>query len=433
MDLNPENLSFHVVNLGCRVNRVEADSIAARLISSGVPRAPRSVAGVVIVNSCTVTAEADAKTRKAVRHTLAVNHAAQVIVTGCAAMIDPEALRALGERVIVEPNKTLVPGLVHELLGIPESVDTAAASVSLLGEPDDESFARAGEGFMARAGIKVQDGCDNACTFCIVHKARGPLWSKPVAEVVDEVVRAEKAGLGEVVLTGVNLGRYAGGCALSELIERLLDATNNLRVRLSSIEPPEVDEQLIGLLANSNGRLCRFLHMPLQSGCSRTLKEMGRLYDAEEFRSLCKCLYSEVPGIALSTDVIAGFPGETEDDFEESFALCREIGFSRMHVFRYSMRPGTPAAVHTDQVDPRVKAERASRLRELAVQMRGAFADGLIGNKEKLCMTASDTGMSERFFSGVIAGSDDAQRGRGELVDVTVTGRDGDMLICEPS
>ena len=235
------------------------------------------------------------------------------------------------------------------------------------------------------------------------------------------------------MLTGVNLGRYAGGCALSELIERLLDATNNLRVRLSSIEPPEVDEQLIGLLANSNGRLCRFLHMPLQSGCSRTLKEMGRLYDAEEFRSLCNRLCSEVPGIALSTDVIAGFPGETEDDFEESFALCHEVGFSRMHVFRYSMRPGTPAAERTDQVDPRVKAERASRLRELAVQMRSTFADGLIGSKEKLCMTASDTGMSERFFSGVIAGSDDAQRGRGELVDVTVTGRDGDMLICEPS
>lgn len=420
MALDGNAATFYVRNLGCRVNRVEADSIAASLLEAGVARAAEDEASVVIVNSCTVTAEADAKTRKAVRHALEGNRRARVVVTGCAAYIDPDAMRALGDRVIVEPDKSKVAGIVCDVLGI--------ANPSESGE---SGFTRGGEDFMVRAGIKVQDGCDNRCTFCIVNRARGPLWSKPLDDVIDEVVRAEKAGLSEVVLTGVNLGRYAGGCSLPALIAKILGGTERVRVRLSSIEPPDVDDELIELLATSGGRVCRFLHMPLQSGCEKTLHEMGRLYGADDFRNLVERLYRDVPGIALSTDVIAGFPGETDADFEESFALCRDAAFSKMHVFRYSMRPGTPAAERTDQVDPQVKNERARRLRELSDEMRDAFAFGLVGKAEKVCIMDGNHGMSERYLEAVIEG--DRIWERGELVDVAVADwRDG-HLVCRVS
>ncbi len=232
-----------------------------------------------------------------------------------------------------------------------------------------------------RVGVKVQDGCDNACTYCIVHVARGRATSRPANEVVAEAAALARAGVREIVLTGINLGSYDdSGLDLADLCRRLLDETADLhgpgeapcRFRIGSVEPMDVSMDFIGLLAEAEGRLCRHLHLPLQSGSSKVLREMARPYDTEEYRQLVDYLRAMVPEIALTTDIIVGFPGETEDDFADTCDLARHAAFSKIHVFPYSRREGTPAAERTDQVPSAVKADRAARLRALSDKLAAA-------------------------------------------------------------
>lgn len=350
--------TFHVVNLGCKVNRVESDDFAAALLAQGGRAVAQSDADLIVVNTCTVTGEAEKKTRKAVRGALRANGHARVVVTGCAAAIDPAAFEAMDERVAVVPK-----GSMAALLA-PEGAAFEPHGIA--------PVLRVGEEFPTRVGIKVQDGCNNACTYCIVHVARGRAVSRPADEVVAEAARLAQAGVREIVLTGINLGSYdRDGLGLAGLLRRLLDATgDDVRFRISSVEPRDVRDDLIELMARSDGRVCRHLHLPLQSGSSKVLKEMARPYKAAYFEDLVERLYSAMPTLSLSTDVIVGFPGETEDDFQETLAMARRCRFSKMHIFRYSMREGTPAAHRSDQVDPATKAQRAARLEELARELR---------------------------------------------------------------
>lgn len=350
--------AFHVVNLGCKVNRVESDDFAARLLAAGARNADLSEADLIIVNTCTVTGEAEKKTRKAVRAALRSNDAARVIVTGCAAAIDPAVFEAMDGRVQVVPKGSMAGLLDSEAMAF---------------EPHgDAPVVRVGEAFPTRAGIKVQDGCDNACTYCIVHVARGRAVSRPHAEIVEEARRLAAAGVHEIVLTGINLGSYDdGGVSLADLLAMLLESTDDdVRFRISSVEPKDVDDALIALMSRSEGRICRHLHLPLQSGSARVLKEMARPYKASYYLDLVERLYRAMPTLALSTDVIVGFPGETEDDFQETMAVARACRFSKMHIFRYSKREGTPAARRPDQVSPEEKADRAKRLEGLARRLR---------------------------------------------------------------
>lgn len=350
--------AFHVVNLGCKVNRVESDDFAARLLAAGARNAALPEADLIIVNTCTVTGEAEKKTRKAVRAALRSNDAARVIVTGCAAAIDPAAFEEMDGRVQVVPKGSMA-GLLD--------------SEAMVFEPHgDAPVVRVGETFPTRVGIKVQDGCDNACTYCIVHVARGRAVSRPHAEVVEEARRLAAAGVHEIVLTGINLGSYDDcGVSLADLLAMLIESTDgDVRFRISSVEPKDIDDALIALMSRSEGRICRHLHLPLQSGSSRVLKEMARPYKASYYRDLVERLYRAMPMLALSTDVIVGFPGETEDDFQETMAMARACRFSKMHIFRYSKREGTPAARRSDQVSAEDKADRAKRLESLARQLR---------------------------------------------------------------
>ncbi|NBJ66629.1 MiaB/RimO family radical SAM methylthiotransferase [Adlercreutzia caecimuris] len=364
---------FAVVNLGCKVNRVEADGFERLLAGRGGAPSPQAEADLIVVNTCTVTGEAEKKTRKAVRHALAANEEAPVIVTGCATEIDAAAYEALGNRVTVVPKAGMA--LYLEEGAFLSRPPAGAASVL----PADGR---------TRIGIKVQDGCDNACTYCIVHVARGRATSRNGDEAVAEAVALARAGVREIVLTGINLGSYdADGLDLADLCRRLLDETADLhgpdekpcRFRIGSVEPMDVSMDFIGLLAEADGRLCRHLHLPLQSGSSKVLREMGRPYDAEEYRQLVDYLRAMVPEIALTTDIIVGFPGETDEDFADTCDLARYAAFSKIHVFPYSRREGTPAAERPDQVAPDVKAARAARLRalsdKLAVADRAARAD----------------------------------------------------------
>ena len=399
---------FAVVNLGCKVNRVEADGFERLLAGRGGAPSPVAEADLIVVNTCTVTGEAEKKTRKAVRHALAANEEAPVIVTGCATEIDAAAYEALGSRVTVVPKAGMA--LYLEEGAFPSRPPAGGSPLDTRAQRDDHTAEEgelaaperpapstgnraaglaAPEGAEAvlpadgrtRIGIKVQDGCDNACTYCIVHVARGRATSRNADEVAAEAVALARAGVREIVLTGINLGSYdADGLDLADLCRRLLAETAELhapgeppcRFRIGSVEPMDVSMDLIGLLAEARGRLCRHLHLPLQSGSSKVLREMGRPYDAEEYRQLADYLRAMVPEIALTTDIIVGFPGETEQDFEDTCALARHVGFAKIHVFPYSQREGTPAAERPDQVPPGEKAARAARLRTLTDELAAA-------------------------------------------------------------
>lgn len=367
---------FAVVNLGCKVNRVEADGFERLLAGRGGVPSSQAEADLIVVNTCTVTGEAEKKTRKAVRHALAANEEAPVIVTGCATEIDAAAYEALGSRVTVVPKAGMA--LYLEEGAFLSRPPAGAASVL----PADGR---------TRIGIKVQDGCDNACTYCIVHVARGRATSRNADEVAAEAVALARAGVREIVLTGINLGSYdADGLDLADLCRRLLAETAELhapgeppcRFRIGSVEPMDVSMDFIGLLAEADGRLCRHLHLPLQSGSSKVLREMGRPYDAEEYRQLADYLRAMVPEIALTTDIIVGFPGETDEDFADTCDLARYAAFSKIHVFPYSRREGTPAAECPDQVAPDVKAARAAVLRALSDKLAAADRAARAGTAE---------------------------------------------------
>ena len=384
-------MRFSIVNLGCKVNQVESDAFEKLLGRASACYSAPEAADLIIVNTCTVTGEAEKKTRKSVRQALRANDHARVIVTGCASAIDPTFFAELGERVIVVP-KAEMEAFLAEL---------AADGSGFSGE--------GGAGLHhghARIGIKVQDGCDNACTYCIVHVARGRATSRPAEAVVAEAVALAQSGVREIVLTGINLGSYdADGLDLADLCRRLLAETAELhapgeplcRFRIGSVEPMDVSMDLIGLLAEARGRLCRHLHLPLQSGSSKVLREMGRPYDAEEYRQLVDYLRAMVPEIALTTDIIVGFPGETDEDFEDTCALARHVGFAKIHVFPYSRREGTPAAERSDQVPPGEKAARAARLRALTDELAAADRAARAGTVELALVETPEVATTESY------------------------------------
>ena len=409
-------MNFAVVKLGCKVNRVESDDASARLAARGTETAEAD-ADLIVVNTCTVTGEAEKKTRKAVRRALRANDRARVLVTGCAAAVDAAFYEALDPRVRVVGKARLA----EEIEAWCDSEGVSAAPPLL----------PVGPGFRTRVGVKVQDGCDNACTYCIVHVARGRATSRAADGVVRECAEYARAGAGEIVLTGINLGSYCDGARrdpsatrLAGLLRRLLDATADLhapgafpvRFRISSIEPRDVDDALVDLLAAADGRVCRHLHLPLQAGSSKVLREMARPYDADRFRALVERLYAAVPGLALSTDVIAGFPGETDAEFQETLELARACRFAKLHTFPYSRRAGTPAAERPDQVPPGIKAARAAALRALGAALRAAERARRAGTVELALGEEGGVAMSESYFE--LAASADAPIG--SLVRMTL-------------
>ena len=362
-------LRFCVINHGCKVNKVEADTISAQLAGQGAVSAPEEEADLVIVNTCTVTGEADKKARKAVRHALKIAPAARVVVTGCGAAIDPSGFESIDERVSVV-----------------DRFDLLART-----KPAQATGLRMGEGFRTRVNIKIQDGCDHACTYCIVHVARGPAKSMPFEEVVSEARSYLRGGAKELVLAGIDLASYRdGGRTLADVARALVaeaDAASGeadlpARLRVSSLEPMTIDDDFIDLLASSEGRICRHLHIPVQSGSSKVLREMARPYTSDDYRKLTEKIREAVPEISLTTDIIVGFPGETDDDFNRTMELARECGFSKIHVFPYSKRAGTPAAKRIDQVPAPITQERASILRSLSSELRKEDLARRVGRTE---------------------------------------------------
>jgi threonylcarbamoyladenosine tRNA methylthiotransferase MtaB len=357
--------------VGCRLNQSEIETFAQQFTAAGhTLTAHPEEADLAIVNTCTVTTSAAADSRKKIRH-IARAGAKEIIATGCWATLEPEnAAQLLGVSVVV-PNsgkETLVPDYLRLEPAFFER------------EPLQREMIP-GDRLRTRAMIKVQDGCDNRCTFCITTIARGESRSHPAAKVLRDIRAATRGGAQEIALTGVHLGSWGqdldGEESLPDLLEAILEHTQVRRIRLSSLEPWDVEERLIEML--NAPRIARHLHLPLQSGSASVLQRMARKITPQAYADLVEAVRDTAPGAAITTDLIAGFPGETEEEFAESAAFVKEMAFSGGHVFTYSARPGTAAAAMPDQVHHPLRKERNARLRKILAQSQSSFQERFLG------------------------------------------------------
>jgi len=365
-----------IATLGCKVNRYDTASIETRLEGEGYEVVPfASGADVYIVNSCTVTDRADAESRQLVRRARRLNAAARVIMTGCFAQINPRAAAIPEVDHVVGLNRLgdVMRAVRGEMAAAGERIVAddlrTARQVKTLGA---ETFTG-----QTRAFLKIQEGCDLFCTFCIVPFARGRSRSVPPRQVLQQLERLVARGFREVVLTGVHLGGYGADLAprldLCDLLEMMVEQSSLPRIRLSSIDPPEVTPRLLDLLAGAPV-LCPHLHLPVQAGEDAVLRRMRRQYDTRFLRDLGTEIRAKLPEAAIGTDVIAGFPGESDAQFETTLELLEALPLTYFHVFPYSKRAGTTAAKLPDQIGAAAITQRARRLRALGDRKRAAFA-----------------------------------------------------------
>jgi threonylcarbamoyladenosine tRNA methylthiotransferase MtaB len=351
------------VTLGCRVNQYETEYVRQGLAGLGYHEAcGAQTPELCVVNTCTVTAEAEARGRKLIRLLARKYPQAEIVVMGCAAARAPEQARAL-------------PGVV-EVLADKAQLPQWLAGRGLCSPPEGIC----GFSCRRRAYVKVQDGCRMRCTYCIVPKVRPVLHSRAPEHVLAEVARLLESGHREIVLTGIHLGHYrADGVRLDDLVGRLIELPGDFRVRLSSVEASEVSLRLVQLMRDHPERLCPHLHLPLQSGSNAVLSRMGRPWSVEKFARRCDQIRDMLDRPSMTTDMIVGFPGETEADFRATCHAVRQLGFARVHVFRYSPRQGTPAAQMPDQVRDGLKQERAAELERTAWHAGRVYLQSLLG------------------------------------------------------
>ncbi len=378
-----QTVAFHT--FGCKVNQYETEELREQLRLGGFQIVPMdSHADVAIVNSCTVTADADSSCRQLVRKLLREREDSRVVVTGCYAERAADELRQLSPRVEVYGNHE--KPVIAVALGVPTSCVEEAARSGVTALAD-----------RTRAYIKIQDGCDAKCTYCIIPSVRPELISRPAALILKEAQNLLSRGFKEIVLTGVRLGRYEHEKWNFEgLLKALLALPGEFRIRLSSIEVTEIPEQVVDLAAH-HPKLCPFFHIPLQSGDDAVLKRMGRWYSARQYRETIQWIKSQVKDVALSADVIVGFAGEEDQEFMNTTRLLEEEGFSRVHAFRYSIRPGTPAERLPGHVDPRIKAQRTRAMVALDATLRSRYASRFVGQQVRVLVETDGSGYTERY------------------------------------
>lgn len=360
--------------LGCKVNQYETEFVRQGLLGAGYRDASTDEsADLCIVNTCTVTAEGDAKSRQLIRRLARANPQSRIVVMGCYATRAPDEVAALpGVSEVVTDKRELPDWLVRAgVVHVPSGISTFAGR--------------------QRAFVKVQDGCLLNCSFCIIPQVRPGLQSRPADEIVAEVGRLIANGYHEVVLTGIHLGHYGvdlnRGLAksqwlrLSHLLERLVELPGEFRIRLSSIEATEVTRELVAVLAANPQRICPHLHIALQSGSDRVLQRMRRRGGRQRYLDRCRLLQQSLDLPAITSDIIVGFPGETEADFRETLDLAREVGMAKIHAFSFSPRRGTDAASYIDQVPATIKAERYDRLNQLDRQLQREYQNRLLGRR----------------------------------------------------
>jgi len=374
-NLKPLKIAFKT--LGCRLNQFETDALAAQFNRHNYEVVGFTEdADIYIVNTCTVTNQGDNKSRKAINQATKKHDEPVVIVTGCMVNGQKEKLKQLnGVTYFVEnAKKTSIFQLVDSHFK-GETVSPDLFTKDLFG------FEAADETFHTRSLIKIQDGCDNFCTYCIVPKVRGRATSRPVGDIIENVREVVGFGFKEVVLTGVNIGRYNyDGENFETLVEKILGLPGDFRVRISSIEPEGFGDRLFDLF--SYPKLTPHLHLCLQSGSDRILLQMRRFYNINTFMNMVERIKIRYPDFNITTDIIVGFPGETEEDFKRTCEVTREVGFSHVHTFKYSIRSGTHAERMAEQVSEAIKQERSLIIRNISDENKRKYRQQMIGKEE---------------------------------------------------
>ena len=413
--------SYRITTLGCRVNKADSISMEREFADMGYTKAtPGEIPDLWVVNTCAVTAEAMRKSRKAVRKY--TNSGADVIVTGCASELEPAVFeKTYGVRTVVKNREK--SELVSKALEAEDNID----------EPISWKCDQ-----LLRIPLKVQDGCRRFCTYCVVPYLRGEPRSKALPDVVKDVRELRDAGASEVVICGIDLGSYSdpeSGAVLEDLVERVMENAGDMWVRLSSIELSDVSDRMLGIM-NKENALRKYLHVPLQSGDDDVLHDMGRNYSPEWFSGRIAEISDAVPDVGISTDVMVGFPTETEEAFLGTSSLMEEIGFSRVHVFRYSPRPLTEAFTLEDQVSSATKYRRADELRRIASESTVRFHSGMVGRIILVLVEGTMEsepgfvfGRAENFAGLAVRGN---QRLIGKRIPVRVTGLGSQWLRGEP-
>lgn len=371
-----------VFTLGCKTNQYESEAIASTFRHNGYETVPfEERADVYIINTCTVTHLGDRKSRQIIRRAVKKNPDAVIAVTGCYAQTSPgEVLQIPGVDLIVGTrDREKIVDLVEQAASSPEPVN---AVQDILTHRSFEELPILDYENRTRAFVKIQEGCNNFCSYCIIPYARGPVRSREPEKVLSEVRQLVEEGFGEIVLTGIHIGAYGTEMDektdLADLVVKVALIPGLKRLRLGSVEPLDITPRLINAVAEIR-TVCRHLHIPMQSGDDQVLRRMKRNYNSFEFSRLVGAIRSQIPEIAVTTDVIVGFPGETDEEFSNTYDLIKEIGFSKTHVFKYSPRKGTLAAGYNEQVPAEVKDARSKRLILLDRENQRKFASRFIG------------------------------------------------------
>lgn len=419
---------FITTTLGCKVNQCESESIAKILISSGWTQAgDKTGADLCIINTCTVTRRASMQSRQAIRQAIRSNPGAAIIVTGCYAETEPDELRKIKglDRIIGNNEKEKIFEIITN--EVANSFSFSPGSEASSGCNGFMHAPAARSGSRTRAFLKIQDGCNAFCTYCIVPYARGRSRSMPVQLVTESVNNLREAGYREAVLSGIHLGKYGQDLTPETTLTALLELINDSciidRVRLSSIEPNELTPGIIKLAAES-GKICRHFHVPLQSGDNGILEKMHRPYSREYFKDLIIRIKESIPDAAIGVDILAGFPGETDEAFRNTYSLIEELPVSYLHVFPFSPRKKTPAFDFPGQVPSNIIKARCTKMRRLGASKKddfyqkatGTYADILIEDKRDE-NSGMLKGISSNYLTVHVSGED---RIRNRIIKVRI-------------
>jgi threonylcarbamoyladenosine tRNA methylthiotransferase MtaB len=418
---------FHVKTFGCRASQADGAALEAALAAKGLRQTGRaSDADLVVLNTCTVTSAADDELRQAVRRIHRESPEAKILVTGCYAQRAPEEIASLPGVWLVAGNshKTRIADLIETTAPYHGQIEVGDifAQHDFLSTPVEDAL-----GDRTRPNLKIQDGCNNRCSFCIIPFVRGRSRSSPAEQVLAQV-RTLAAKYREIVLSGINLGRwgrdFGDGVRLADLVRRLLDETAVERLRLSSVEPMDWSDDLLSLMATSP-RIAKHVHAPLQSGSDTVLRRMHRRYRPKHYADRIAKARAAMPDCAVGADVMTGFPGETEAEFEDSRQFIESLPFTYLHVFTYSERPGTPAADAAQQVPKEVRKHRTHVLRELSARKNREFRAAMVG-RTLSAVTIEDgrVALSENYLKIALA----TQREPNRIVDVRIGGLTADGL-----
>ena len=423
--------------LGCKVNQADTASMENLFLRSGHQLVSfDGEADVYIINTCVVTNTGQRKSRQTIHRAIRKNPNALIVVTGCYPQTAAEEVKAIAgvDMIIGNQDRAQIVQLVEERLAHRQT-DTLDAVHKLTASTAFEEMAAGDITDKTRAFLKIQEGCNQFCTYCIIPYARGPLRSRSLESIRTETQRLISAGFKEIVLIGIHLGCYGkenpDGPTLYDAVKTVLDVPGVQRLRLGSLESVEVEPRLLTLM-QEDARFCRHLHLPLQSGCDKTLQAMHRPYTTAKFKTLLADIKNRVPDIAITTDVIAGFPGETEADFEITCKFAESCGFSKMHIFPFSARKGTPAEKFAGAVTEAVKKERADILGRIDETMHKTFLQAMVGQNAEVLF---EQPAGEDYFEGltgnyqrVFVKSEGRNLG-GEILPVKITAFDGEKLL----